>query len=76
MKNVNSVDWHQLLESNRNVQRIIKNWSTGSMTTRDVSSQLANTDFSGEFRRLVRNNGTTYGRRLARKALRYRGVSI
>lgn len=76
MKSVNSVDWHQLLESNRNVQRIIKRWSTGSMSTRDVSSRLANTDFSGEFRRLVRNNGTTYGRRLARKALRYRGVTI
>ena len=76
MKNAESVNWNLLLDERRSVLSAIQKWAVGSTTTREVSSSLTNTQFSGEFRKLVRNNGTTYGRRLARKALRYRGVSI
>ena len=76
MKTIESVNWGLLLESDRQVSKMLANWSIESITTREVVSRLAHTEFSGEFRRLVRNNGTTYARRLARKALRYRGTKI
>lgn len=76
MRTSNSVDWNLLLENDNHVTNLITMWSTDRITTRDVASRLAYTEFSGEFRRLVRNNGTTYARRLARKALRYRGVTV
>lgn len=76
MRTANSVDWNLLLETDNDVQNLISNWSTGTIATRDVVNRLAFTDYSGEFRKLVRANGTTYARRLARKALRYRGVSV
>ena len=76
MKTIESINWGLLLESDRQVSKMISNWSTESLTTREVIGRLAHTQFAGEFRRLIRNNGTTYARRLARKALRYRGTSI
>ena len=51
-------------------------WSVGEVSTRFVSQQLAFSEAAGEFRRLVRTHGTTYGRRLARKALNRRGVRV
>ena len=75
MKTVNSVNWKLLLDGDRDVANLISQWSIENLTTRDVASRLAYTKFSGEFRKLVRANGTTYARRLARKALRYRGVT-
>jgi|10_taG_2_1085330.scaffolds.fasta_scaffold00240_9 hypothetical protein len=75
MKTVNSVDWRLLLETDNDAKKVIGRWSSGQLTTREASSQLAHTTFAGEFRHLVRENGTTYGRRLARKALKYRGLS-
>jgi len=76
MRTTNSVDWNLLLETDNDVTNLLSGWSTREIATRDVVNRLAYTDFAGEFRRLVRNNGTTYARRLARKALRYRGVSV
>ncbi len=76
MKNSETVNWNLLLDGGRQTMNLIRGWAVGSTTTRDVSNGLANSEFSGQFRRLVRAHGTTYGRRLARKALRYRGVSI
>lgn len=76
MRTANSVNWNLLLETNEDVSNLIESWATGDITTRDVASRVAYTEFSGEFRKLVRDNGTTYARRLARKALRYRGVSV
>ena len=74
MKNAQSVNWNLLLDERRSVLNSIQKWAVGTATTREVSSNLTNTQFSSEFRKLVRNNGTVYGRRLARKALRYRGL--
>jgi len=76
MKSSNSVDWNLLLDENNSVFKTISKWSTGDLTTREVVDSVTYTEYSGEFRKLVRNHGTTYGRRLARKALRYRGELV
>lgn len=76
MKTVESVNWGLLLETDKQTGKMFANWATGSLTTREVANRLAHSEFAGEFRRLVRNNGTTYARRLARKALRYRGFNV
>lgn len=76
MNSSSSIDWNLLLDSNNKVFKTISKWSKGSLTTRQVVDSVTFTEFSGEFRKLVRNHGTTYGRRLARKALRYRGELV
>ena len=76
MNSSNSIDWSLLLDTNNKVFKTISRWSMGNLTTREVVDSISFTEFSGEFRKLVRNNGTTYGRRLARKALRYRGELV
>ena len=76
MNSNDSVNWNFLLDSNKKLFKTITKWSVGNLTTREVVDSVAFTEFSGEFRKLVRNNGTTYGRRLARKALRYRGEFV
>jgi len=76
MKTVNSIDWQLLLESDRSACRVMRQWSVGQISTREATGSLAHSSFAGEFRRLVRDNGTTYGRRLARKALKYRGLVV
>ena len=76
MKTVESVNWSLLLETDKQTTKMFSNWATGGLTTREASNRLTHSEFAGEFRRLVRNNGTTYARRLARKALRYRGFNV
>ena len=77
MKTVNTVNWTDLIDNSpQNVRTVLTKWAKESASTREVTEALAFSDFSGEFRKLVRNKGTTYGRRLARKALRYRGVNV
>lgn len=76
MKTSDSVNWGLLLESDKRTAKMFANWSVGKLTTREVAGRLAHSEFAGEFRRLVRNSGTTYARRLARKALRYRGFNV
>ncbi len=76
MKTVESVNWGLLLETDKQTTKMLANWATGSLTTREVVSRFAHSEFAGEFRRLIRNSGTTYARRLARKALRYRGFNV
>ena len=52
----------------------MKQFATGSMSASAVTHAFAHSDYAGEFRKLLRVNGTLYARRLARKALRYRGI--
>lgn len=70
-----TTNWNTLL-SNQQKRNLIMKWSVGEVSTRFVSQQLAFSEAAGEFRRLVRTHGTTYGRRLARKALNRRGVRV
>ena len=75
MKN-SKTNWNLLLESNKSVSELIRNWASGDFSTRNVADTLSFTEFAGEFRRLVRSRGTVLGRKMARKALKQRGVSI
>lgn len=73
MRNSNTTDWNTLLAT-RSSQRVLRNFAVGKYSVRDVTSTFAHTVYAGEFRKLVRNNGAVYARRLTRKALRYRGL--
>jgi len=76
MNTVNSVQWDVLLDSNKRAMATVTNWATGSLSTTEAMSKFSGTKFAGPFRHLVRSNGTEYGRNLARKALRYRAVTV
>jgi hypothetical protein len=73
MTSSGKTDWTSLLSSKCAVNTL-NSFATGAESTRAVTSKFANTPKAGEFRKLVRNYGTTYARSLTRKALRYRGL--
>ena len=73
MKTASTTDWGALLESKCSA-KTMKSFATGEASTRSVTEKFANSAQAGEFRKLVRENGPKYARRLARKALRYRGM--
>ncbi len=73
MKDSTTTDWNLLL-SNRCGVKTLNKFAVGDSTARGVTTCFANTERAGEFRKLVRNHGSTYARRLTRKALRYRGL--
>ena len=73
MKNSATTDWDVLLSSKCAVKTLNK-FATGGESTKAVATCFANTEKAGEFRKLVRTHGSTYARRLTRKALRYRGL--
>jgi len=73
MTSAQKTDWNTLLGSKCAV-KTLNGFATGCESTRSVTAKFANTNKAGEFRKLVRNYGTTYARSLARKALRYRGL--
>ena len=75
MKTAATTNWNSLLES-KCTAKTMKSFATVEASTRSVTEKLANSSHAGEFRKLVRENGTTYARRLARKALRYRGMLV
>ena len=66
------IDWTNVL-SNRTKVSKVKKFAAGQTTGRELYSGFANTDSGGEVRTLLRTHGVTYGRRLARKALKRRG---
>ena len=73
MKNSTTTDWNLLLSNKCSVKTLNK-FAAGEASTKGVTTCFANTEQAGEFRKLVRNHGTIYARRLTRKALRYRGL--
>ena len=75
MKTAATTNWNSLLES-KCAANTMKSFATGEASTRSVTEKFANSEHAGEFRKLVRENGTAYARRLARKALRYRGMLV
>jgi len=66
------IDWSTIL-SNKTKVKAVKKFAVGENSGRELTSSFANTEASGEVRSLLRNHGVTYGRRLARKALKRRG---
>lgn len=73
MKDSTTTDWNLLLSSKCGVKTLNK-FAVGDTTTKGVTTSFANTEKASEFRKLVRNHGSMYARRLTRKALRYRGL--
>lgn len=73
MKDTTTTDWNLLLSNKCSIQALNR-FAVGEASTNGVTTCFANTDKAGEFRRLVRTHGSTYARRLARKALRYRNL--
>lgn len=51
----------------------VKQFAAGESSGRELYSSFANTEGGGEVRTLLRENGVSYSRRLARKALKRRG---
>jgi hypothetical protein len=66
------IDWGTIL-SNKTKVKAVKKFAVGERTGRELTSDFANTEGGGEVRTLLRTHGVTYGRRLARKALKRRG---
>jgi len=75
MKTAETTNWTMMLET-RKTQRILYNFAVGKASVSQTTKSLAFSECAGEFRQLVRTHGATYARRLTRKALRYRGLSI
>ena len=73
MKDATTTDWDLLL-SNRCGVKTLSKFAIGNVSTQGVSTCFANTDKASEFRKLVRTHGSTYARRLTRKAFRYRNL--
>ena len=73
MKSSTTTDWNLLLSNKCSVKTLNK-FANGEESTKGVTSNFANSERAGEFRKLVRTHGSMYARRLTRKALRYRGL--
>lgn len=55
---------------------VLAAFAAGDISGRTFYGWHVNTETGGEARNLLRNRGVTYARRLARKALRRRGVDV
>jgi hypothetical protein len=66
------IDWGTIL-SNKTKVKAVKKFAHSEGSGKELTSSFANTEGSGEVRTLLRTHGVTYGRRLARKALKRRG---
>ena len=66
------VNWTGILSNKKRVMAV-KQFATGESSGRELYSSFANTEGGGEVRTLLRENGVSYSRRLARKALKRRG---
>ena len=69
------INWTQLLSKTTNVKAVTK-FAEGKTSGTEFYSSFAGTKSGGTARYLLREHGVTYARRLARKALRRRGVSV
>jgi hypothetical protein len=75
MKTAETTNWSAML-STRKSQKTLYNFAVGKASVSETTKAFAFSKCAGEFRQLVRTHGATYSRRLARKALRYRGLSV
>ena len=73
MRSSETTNWDVLLGSQKAVRTMTK-FATRQIAATDVRKAFSFTCRAGEFRKLVQGHGTTYARRLTRKALRYRGM--
>lgn len=69
------VNWTDVL-SNRTRLNNVRRFAEGELTGQQLVEKMNNTEVISEVRYLLRRHGVTYARRLARKALRRRGVTV
>jgi hypothetical protein len=67
-------DWSTILET-RQTTNVITDFANETISARETLRRLTNGAFT-EFNKILKERRTQYTRRLARKALRRRGVSI
>ena len=65
------IDWEHLISSDK---KAVVNFATHKSTATDFQKQLSGK--TNPARCAVRKHGSLYARRLARKALRRRGISV
>ena len=70
-----TVDWGVILNNQRST-KVLNGWATGQLNTNIVRSSLRGSQAGSEFNFALRKYGVMYGRRVARKALRRRGVNV
>jgi chitodextrinase len=76
MNSKNSVDWVSLLEASKTTRNVMERWSNEELTSDAAKTRLTSSASKAAFRNLMKSHGTMYGRRLARKALKYRGITV
>jgi hypothetical protein len=69
------VNWTEVL-ANRKQLRTVAKFAGGDMSASQLRSSFKGTDASREVNSLIKTHGTTYARRLARKALKRRGTVV
>ncbi len=71
------VQWANVLK-NQTGKKAITKFATGELNCEEVQKVFRNKDreVSGEVRSLIRTKGTAEARRIARKALRRRGIKV
>ena len=72
MRTNETTDWNVLLSCDSSLQALV-DFAFNDVSANATTEALAFTSAAGQFRSLLRTNGAQYARRLARKALRYRG---
>ena len=75
MRTSETTDWNVLLGWDVTLQAVA-DFAFNNVSVSATTNALAFTGASGQFRNLLRSNGAQYARRLARKALRYRGYDV
>lgn len=66
-------NWEEIL---RVAGQTLTQFATGNASGNALQNVVKNTDASGEVRNLLRSRGVTETRRIARKALRRRGLLV
>ena len=72
---IRKIDWDVILGSVFD-ETVVQNFATGQDSGRELYAFFANGAGGGEVRHLLRQHGVDNARRLARKALRRRNVSV
>ena len=69
------INWTKILSKATNV-KAVTNFAEGKTSGSEFYAKFSKTPAGGVVRYLLRTHGVTYSRRLARKALRRRGVTV
>jgi hypothetical protein len=69
------VNWNEVLGTKQQLRTVAK-FAGGELSATKLRQTFRGTEVAGEINSLIRNHGTQYARRLARKALKRRGTVV